>query len=72
MLPSATSTTAASLGAGDFTAGWQFTMTLPPGGGLGATVFVSVNTSVNCYYGSGIFCDGLERGNTALWSAALP
>ncbi len=59
-------------GPGDFTAGWQFAMTLPPSGVQSASIFLSVNVGSNCYVGSGIFCDGLERGNTSLWSAAVP
>lgn len=58
-------------GPGDFTAGWQFAMTLPPGGSRSASLHLSVNVSSNCYSASGIFCDGLERGNPSLWSASV-
>ena len=59
-------------GPADFTAGWQFSMTLPPGGSAEAIVLLAVNVGVNCNQVNGIFCDGLERGNTSLWSAAVP
>ncbi len=59
-------------GPGDFTAGWQFSMTLPPGGLGSASIYLSVNVGSNCYSIIGIFCDGLERGDPSLWSAAVP
>lgn len=59
-------------GPGDITAGWQFTLTLPPGGDRPVTVSLNVNMGIACYDGWGVFCDGLERGNTSVWSEAVP
>lgn len=59
-------------GPGDFTAGWQFSITLAPSATAYATVYLAVNRTFNCSLNSGIFCDGLELGNTSIWSAAIP
>lgn len=61
-------------GPGDFTAGWQFSLTVAPGGTGHVTLYFRVNLAYNCSLnsGTGIFCDGLELGNTTIWSAAVP
>lgn len=61
-------------GPGDFTAGWQFSITVAPSATAYATVYLDVNRSYNCSLvnGTGVFCDGLELGSTSIWSAAVP
>ncbi len=59
-------------GPGDFTAGWQYTMTVAPNGTTQLAVYLAVNRSFNCSLNTGIFCDGLEFGSTSVWSAAVP
>lgn len=59
-------------GPGDFTAGWQFSMVLAPGQSVTASVYLAVNVTSNCYYLNGLFCDGVELGNTSLWTATAP
>jgi len=62
----------APFGPGDFTAGGQFTPLLGPLTYKIVTVYLAVNYGSNCLDSTGIFCDGLERGNTSLWSPAAP
>ncbi len=60
-------------GPGDFTAGWQFSLTVAPGATGHLALYLRVNLRYNCSMniGTGIFCDGLELGNTSIWSAAV-
>lgn len=62
----------APFGPADFTAGWQLTMPLGPNGIDSARISLNVNRSYNCLGYSGVFCDGLERGDTSIWSAVVP
>ncbi len=61
-------------GPGDFTAGWQFSITIAPGATANLAIDLDVNRRYNCSRtaGNGLFCDGLELGNTSIWSAAVP
>lgn len=61
-------------GPGDFTAGWQFSLSVPPGGIGYVEVGLSVNAPFNCdTFWSGVFCDGFESGDFSPWSfAAAP
>lgn len=61
-------------GPGDFTAGWQFSLTIAPGATAHLAVYLRVNLGYNCSInlGSGLFCDGLELGDTSIWSASVP
>lgn len=60
-------------GPGDFTAGYQYTRVLSPGGSTQIQVQASVNWNTRCLSSNvGLLCDGFEVGDTSIWSLTLP
>lgn len=62
--------TTVPFGPGDFTGGFQTSMTIPPSGMGGAVVLMMVNVSGHCNQLTGVFCDGFEWGDESIWSSA--
>lgn len=60
-------------GPGDFTAGYQYTRVVPPGGSSEIQIQLSVNWSTRCLSSDvGLLCDGFEVGDTSVWSQTVP
>lgn len=59
-------------GPADFTGGYQFPLVLAPSQTKQATVFLSVNQTLQCDKLEGILCDGFETGNFMIWSSTAP
>lgn len=60
-------------GPGDFTAGYQWSRTVPAGGHISVSVQMAVNWNVKCRSSDvGLLCDGFEVGDTSIWSATAP
>jgi hypothetical protein len=55
--------------AGDFTAGFRFLLTIPPGGSRAIESRLDLNLyPAHCNIGFGVFCDSFEIGSTQAWS----
>lgn len=59
-------------GPADFTGGYQFPLVLAPSQTKQATVFLSVNQTLQCDKLEGVFCDGFELGDFVVWSSNAP
>ncbi|KAB2965754.1 MAG: hypothetical protein F9K16_01050 [Thermoanaerobaculia bacterium] len=59
-------------GPGDFTGGWQYSLTLPPGGSDFVGVYLMVNSNAYCFNPVGVFCDGFEGEELFFWSSSIP
>ena len=55
-------------GPGDFTGGWQFSLSIPPAGNSVVMALLMVNASGYCYSLQGIFCDGFRSEDLYFWS----
>jgi hypothetical protein len=60
-------------GPGDFTAGWQFPLSMGPGASRSAGGRITINSlEHHCNTSDGILCEGFESGSTVLWFPVVP
>lgn len=59
-------------GPGDFTGGWQYSLSIPPGQVAFVGAYLFVNHNIYCFNAIGIHCDGFESDDLFFWSASQP
>lgn len=59
-------------GPGDFTAGFQFSLSIPPADSGQVIALFMVNASAFCNNLLGLYCDGFESNDFSIWSASQP
>lgn len=59
-------------GPGDFTGGWQYSLSIPPAGTDFVGTYLMVNSNAYCFHPDGVHCDGFESEDLFFWSAAQP
>jgi hypothetical protein len=59
-------------GPGDFTGGWQYSLSIPPGQMVFVGAYLMVNHNVYCFHTDGVHCDGFESQDLYFWSASQP
>lgn len=57
-------------GPGDFTGGWQHSLSMEPSGSAVVLVYLMVNSTGFCSSNFGIYCDGFESEDFFFWSAS--